>query len=99
MLPIEQGDILSVENIRHDVLVVSKYFFSRTEKAIVWPITERASPDPLHIRICTDETEGIVVCEQLKLLDLKIRGFKKKGHIKYSDIMNITDAVQSIFDY
>lgn len=32
-------------------------------------------------------------------LDLKIRGFKKKGHIKYSDIMNITDAVQSIFDY
>ena len=99
MLPIEQGDILSVENIRHDVLIVSKDFFNRTEMAIVCPITDSASPDPLHIRICTDETEGIVLCEQLKLLDLKIRGFKKKGHIKYSDIMNITDAVQSIFDY
>ena len=28
MLPIEQGDILSIENIRHDVLVVSKDFFN-----------------------------------------------------------------------
>ena len=35
----------------------------------------------------------------MKLLDLKVRGFKKLDRINYHDIINITDAIQSIFDY
>lgn len=56
-------------------------------------------PDPLHIVVKTGIVEGVVLCEQMKLLDLRIRGFKKLDHIKYADIINITDAIQGIFDY
>ena len=99
MLPIEQGDILSVERVKGPVLVVSKNFFNSSEMAIVCPVVKNAVPDPLHIEIVTKETDGIVLCEQMKLLDLSVRGFKKLDQVKYEDRINITDAIQSIFDY
>lgn len=99
MLPIEQGDILSIEGIKDSVLVVSKNFFNTAEMAIVCPIVKNAMLDPLHIEISTKEINGYVLCEQMKLIDLRVRGFKHLSRIRYEDIMNITDAIQSIFDY
>lgn len=98
-LPFEQGDILSVEKIKGPILVVSKNFFNRSEQAIVCPVVKNAVPDPLHIEIATEEVQGSVLCEQMKLLDLRYRGYKKIARIKYPDIINITDAIQAIFDY
>lgn len=99
MLQFEQGDILQVEKMSVPVLVVSKNFFNKSEQAIVCPIMKNAKPDPLHIEINTDEVCGRVVCEQMKLLDLRYRGYKIVSVIKYADIINITDAIQGIFDY
>ena len=84
-LPFEQGDILSVERIKRPVLIVSKNYFNQSEQAIVCPILPEVNPDPL--------------CEQMKLVDLTYRGYKKIARLKYPDIINIADAVQSIFDY
>lgn len=42
---------------------------------------------------------GIVLCEQMKLLDLRVRRYKKLTELNIEDVMNITDAIQSIFDY
>ena len=53
----------------------------------------------MHIGIETDELSGVVLCEDVKRLDLQERGFRRVGRIKYEDIINITDAIQSIFDY
>ncbi len=98
-LPFEQGDILSVEKIKRPVLVVSKNYFNQSEQAIICPILPAANQDPLHIEIHTEEVCGWVLCEQMKLVDLTYRGYKKISKLLYSDIINITDAVQSIFDY
>lgn len=43
--------------------------------------------------------QGFVLCEQMKLLDLRVRGYKKLSELKIEDVMNIADAIQSIFDY
>ncbi|MDD3184402.1 MAG: type II toxin-antitoxin system PemK/MazF family toxin [Anaerostipes sp.] len=94
-----QGDILSVERIHTPVLVVSKTFFNKTEQIIACPILEEASEDPLHITIHTKEMKGVVLCEQMKLLDLRVRGYKKSSELQINEIMNIADAIQSIFDY
>lgn len=94
-----QGYILSVEGIKIPVLVVSKSFFNKSEQVIACPILEAASEDPLHISIHTKDIQGVVLCEQIKLLDLRVRGYKKISELIIDDIMNITDAVQSIFDY
>ncbi len=96
---IKQGDILSVERIQNRLLVVSKNYFNQTEQVIVCPILQKSSDDPLHIEFCTPEMQGSVMCEQLKLLDLRVRGYKKVSELRMEDVMNIADAVQSIFDY
>ena len=95
----EQGDILRVEKIRGPVLIVSKNFFHRTEQAIACPVAASAAPDPLHILIDTGKTKGIVLCEHMRFLDLRIRGYQKIDEVPLSAVMDITDAIQSIFDY
>lgn len=99
MKEIAQGDILSVERINTPILVVSKTFFNRTEQIIACPILKNASEDPLHIPINATDMQGIVLCEQMKLLDLRVRGYKKLSELKIEDVMNIADAIQSVFDY
>ena len=44
-------------------------------------------------------TEGCVHCEKMKLFDLNVRGFSKIDSLSISDLIDITDAIQSIFDY
>lgn len=96
---IHQGDILKIEKIKPPVLVVSKDFFNETGEIIGCPIYEHGYEGPLHIGIETDEVKGYVQCEKLALLDLNVRGHKKLDRIVLSDIINITDAIQGIFDY
>ena len=98
-MTVEQGDIISIEGKKGCYLVVSKNFFNQTEQAVLCPIVQDTFLDPLHIRVNTDVISGIVMCEQLRLVDLRYRGFKKIDRISYSDIMNLTDAIQGIFDY
>lgn len=99
MNEINQGNILSIERINTPVLVVSKTYFNKTEQIIACPILSKTSEDPLHIPVITDGIQGIVLCEQMKLLDLRVRGYKKIAELSMEEIMNITDAIQSIFDY
>ena len=99
MNAIAQGDILSVERINTPILVVSKAFFNQTEQIVACPILKNASEDPLHIPVIATNMQGIVLCEQMKLLDLRVRGYKKLTELKIEDVMNIADAIQSIFDY
>lgn len=96
---IEQGDIITVERLKGYYLVVSKNYFNMTEQAVLCPIARDTFLDPLHIAIETGEVQGIVMCEQMRLVDLRYRGFKKVDRIHYADIINITDAIQGIFDY
>lgn len=96
---LHQGDIVKIENIRHPVLVVSKDFFNTSGEIIGCPIIKSSMSGPLHIWICTAETEGYVQCEKLALLDLSIRGYKKVDRLSISEKIDISDAIQSIFEY
>lgn len=96
---VHQGDILKIERIIHPVLVVSKDFFNTSGEIIGCPIYKNSMVGPLHIPIFTEEIEGDVQCEKLALLDLSMRGYKKIDRIPIGDIMNITDAIQGIFEY
>ena len=96
---LNQGDILKIEHIRKPVLIVSKDFFNQTFEIIGCPIFETGEAGPLHIHIKAENVEGYVQCEKLALLDLNARGYTKIDRIHYLDIINITDAIQGIFDY
>ena len=96
---IHQGDILKIEKIKLPVLVVSKDFFNETGEIIGCPIYEYGYDGPLHIGIKTDEVKGYVQCEKLALLDLTVRGYKKVDRLPISEMINVSDAIQGIFEY
>ena len=99
MIMIEQGDLLRVGGIKYPVIVVSNNYFNQSGKVIACPIVKNAIEGPLHIRLKDSSVEGIVLCEQVKYLDLKARHFSKLTSTHYFDIMDISDAVMGIFDY
>lgn len=96
MNDIMQGDILQLERVNVPVLVVSKDFFNKSEQIMGCPMMRTAERDPLHI-MCSNDY--FVLCEQVKLFDLRSRGYKKIGKLTLAERMDITDAIQSIFDY
>ncbi|MBQ7926537.1 MAG: type II toxin-antitoxin system PemK/MazF family toxin [Lachnospiraceae bacterium] len=96
---LHQGDILKIEKINHPVLVVSKDFFNTSGEIIGCPIIKNSTPGPLHIWMATDANEGYIHCEKLVLLDLSIRGYKKVDSLPVSEMINISDAIQGIFEY
>lgn len=96
---LNQGDILRIEKIAQPVLIVSKNFFNQSGEIIGCPIYSSSSESPLHISVSTGEINGYVQCEKLRLLDLNVRGYTKIDSLALIDKINISDAVQSIFDY
>ena len=96
---LHQGDILKIEKIKHPVLIASKDFFNTSGEIIGCPIIKDSIPGPLHIWMSGEKAEGYIQCEKLALLDLSIRGYKKLDRLSLPDLMNVTDAIQSIFEY
>ena len=99
MTKIEQGDLLKVDGLKYPVIVVSNDFFNGSGKAIVCPILKNAVEGPLHIRLKDCPVEGVILCEQVRYVDLSVRRFSKMTASHYFDIMDISDAVVSMFDY
>lgn len=99
MEQLHQGDILKIEKIKHPVLVVSKDFFNNSGEVNGCPIIKNSVEGPLHIWMSTSENEGYIQCEKLALLDLAIRGYTKIDRLPLFEMMNVTDAIQSIFEY
>lgn len=96
---LHQGDILKIEKIRHSVLVVSKNYFNTSGEIIGCPIIYNSNPGTLHIWMSTENTEGYIQCEKLALLDISMRGYKKVDRLPLPEMMNVSDAIQSIFEY
>ncbi|MBR0397808.1 MAG: type II toxin-antitoxin system PemK/MazF family toxin [Eubacterium sp.] len=96
---VKQGDIIELSREEFPALVLSKDFFNESGLAIVCPVVQKAGRDALHVLVETDQTVGIALCEQLKTMDLHKRYYRTIGRISFSSIQEITDIVQSIFDY
>ena len=99
MAPIEQGDFLKIEGIQYPVIVVSNNYFNQSGMGIVCPIVKTAVPGPLHIPLKDSAAQGIVLCKQVRYPDLSSRRWSKLTQTHYFDIMDISDAVVSMFEY
>ena len=89
---------LKIEKIKHPVLIVSKDFFNTSGEIIGCPIVQNSIPGPLHIWMSTEENEGYIQCEKLALLDLSVRGYKKVDKLPITEMINVSDAIQGIFE-
>ena len=92
-----QGDVIKITGFKNLFLVISKNsFIKKTSVFHVCPVLDPYPAGPLHIPV---DKYGTVICEQIKLIDPNERACSQKGRISYNEIMNISDAIQGIFEY
>jgi mRNA-degrading endonuclease toxin of MazEF toxin-antitoxin module len=97
-----QGDIIKINGFNKQLFViVSKNAFIRATGIFhVCPMISRIAAGPIHIEVIGKNGEsGTVICEQIKVIDPKARGCKRLDSLSYEDKMNVSDAVQGIFEY
>lgn len=101
MMDFLQGDIIKITGYKNKLLIVSKNAFIKATGVFhVCPLLENISEGPLHIYIEGRNNEkGIVICEQMKMIDPSARACKKMDSVPYEMIMNVSDAIQGIFEY
>ena len=95
----DQGDLISVKDVPYRLLVVSSRFFNDSGSVVACPVIKDASDGPLHIADETPSDSGRVICEQMKYFNLKQRSFRITGRISFYQLMDISDAIQGIFEY
>lgn len=95
-----QGDIIKISNLKDAMLVVSKNEFIKKQVFSRLPTLENYAEGPLHIKVRgVKDTSGTAICEQLKLIDPSARSCKRIDRVPYHMIMNVSDAIQGIFEY
>ena len=79
---------------------VENEFIKKTGVFHVCPLLENYAEGPLHIKVRgVKDTSGTAICEQLKLIDPSARSCKHIDRVPYHMIMNVSDAIQGIFEY
>ncbi|MBQ5376381.1 MAG: type II toxin-antitoxin system PemK/MazF family toxin [Lachnospiraceae bacterium] len=98
-----QGDIIKIAGFdKRKFVIISKNAFIRATGVFhVCPLLKEKNDGPLHIIVLDNETNttGTAICEQVKLIDPAARACSKIGRIRYDDIMEVSDAIQGMFEY
>ena len=106
---VKQGSIILVDfdpqagheqKGRRPALVISNDLFNRySEMAILCPITNTDKNHPLHIRLNEKtKTNGVILCDQVKTMDIKVRNFKYLESIPEDILENVLDTVSSLIE-
>ncbi|MCR5054434.1 MAG: hypothetical protein K6A69_06310 [Lachnospiraceae bacterium] len=101
MSSFSQGDLIKISGINYYLLVTSKNaFINATGVFHVVPVVENIGPGPTHVEINgAKEIKGAAICEQVKLIDPRVRRCSLKDRIPYKEIMEVSDVIQGIFEY
>jgi mRNA interferase MazF len=85
---------------RRPALVVSKDDFNRRSRVhMVCPITHRDKDHPFHIRLDSRTvTSGVVLCDQLKTLDLVARNYAHIESLPVDLLLESIDMIESFMD-
>ena len=96
-----QGDIIKINGFKDKYLIISKNAYIRATNVFhVCPVLNDYPEGPLHIKIVGRKGfVGIAICDQIKMIDPSVRGCFTADSIQYRDIMNISDAIQGMFEY
>lgn len=101
MTDFAQGDIIRISNSKYMFVIVSNNSFIRATGVFhVCPFVSGLPAGPVHIvgKGKKDAT-GTIPCEQIKLIDPEERNCSRVDSLPYETIMEVSDAIQGIFEY
>lgn len=85
---------------RRPVLVVSREDFNKTtQMAIICPITNTARGVPIHVKLTECDTTGVVMCEQVKSLDLAARNPEYKDTVSNDILFEVLDVIKGFIEF
>ena len=106
---VKQGDIIWLDfdpqsgheqKGRRPALVVSNNSFGRItgyKMIMLCPITNTSKDFPLHVKLDrTSKVTGVVMCEQVKVLDVQSRNYEKFDEISEELLDEVLDIVSKI---
>jgi mRNA interferase MazF len=81
-------------------LVISpKSYNQRVGLALVCPITSRIKGYPFEVELPREsETEGAILCDQIKSLDWRVRSAKRIGSVPPSTMQEVTARILALVD-
>ena len=102
-----QGDIIRINlnpvsgheqaGYRPALVISNDTFNKNTNLVIVAPITSNDNGFPHHIFLDEKETKGYVLCEHLRTLDIKSRGYKFIEKISDNKLDEILFVIKNEF--
>ncbi len=101
MKKFEQGDIIKMNGFSGKLFVIvsKNAYIKATGMFHVCPLIN-STPDTTHIAISGKKnTTGVVACEHVKIIDPDQRICNHVDQLPYSDIMEVSDVLQGIFEY
>lgn len=99
----DRGDVVSVnlQSSSISVLVLSTAVFNATGLVLVAPITEGhrfARHAGFAVQLSGTETEGVVLMNQVRMLDLEARGAKRKERVPEAVVEDALARLQAIIN-
>ena len=97
-----QGDVIKIVGYKNQTFVIisKNAFIKATGVFHVSPLIPKIPDGPLHVTVFgKNGNGGVVLCEQIKLIDPTVRSCNRIDSLTYGDVMNVSDAVQGIFEY
>ena len=84
---------------RPAVVVSNKTYNTFTKIAVVCPITNTKRDFPLHVTLDKKtKTTGVVMCEQLKALDVQARNIRFIERMPHALFAEVLDIIQGFFE-
>ena len=102
MKDLSQGDVVKVSGFskRLFIIVSKNAFIKSTGVFHICPLLPDIPGGPLHIVVKGKKgTSGTVACEHIKLIDPSVRSVNRIDRLSYEDVMNVSDAIQGVFEY
>ena len=96
-----QGDIIRINGYKYHFLIISKNAYIQAVNAFhVCPLIEDCPAGPVHITVSgVNGFTGTAICDQIKFIDPSARSCNTVDRIPYGLLMDVSDAVQAIFEY
>ncbi|WP_133966233.1 type II toxin-antitoxin system PemK/MazF family toxin [Eubacterium limosum] len=103
---VKQGSIIKINfnpqsgheqaGYRPALIVSNDFFNEKTNMTIVCPITNTNNKFPLHVPLDSrTQTTGVILCEQLRSLDIEARGYHFIEMVPGDILENVIDIVFS----
>ena len=108
-MSLRQGDIVLTNfnpqsgheqaGYRPAVVVSNRIFNTYSNLTLLCPVTHTDRHSPFHVEITGNpHVNGFILCDQVKMIDLRARGFRKISELDRKTLLEVLTIIQEILE-